>query len=189
MAVGEAVLSRQSSQVRASLIRNSRFSRKAKFWATRAKCVAISARQQCEEDANTENSRFLSLSTGICRPQTVFGGLRPPPGSSRERRWIRGCEAPPPPARAPNGASIAANPPGHMSPQVIASLGALGRSRRIGSVLENYASPGRRPPVTLRSATLHCSRPAVCSKNRMRRVQGGVGIRRGSAPLAHRSAS
>ena len=39
--------------------------------------------------------------------------------------------------------------------QVVGPQGAIGCSRRIGSVLEGYAISGRRPRVTLRSATLH----------------------------------
>jgi len=45
---------------------------------------------------------------------------------------------------------------------VIGSQGAIGCSRRIGSVRESYADLGRRPPDTLRSATLHFARPAAC---------------------------
>ena len=47
-------------------------------------------------------------------------------------------------------------PPRWSGPQ-----GAIGRSRRIGSVLEGYAALGRRPRVTLRFATLHFARPAA----------------------------
>ena len=59
------------------------------------------------------------------------------------------------PARTPHGASIAANPPGHASPQAIESQGAIGRSRRTGSVPRSYTSSGRRPLVTLWSAMRH----------------------------------
>lgn len=51
---------------------------------------------------------------------------------------------------------------GTRPPQVVGPQGAVGRSRRIGSVLEGYAISGRRPRVTLRSATLHFARPAAC---------------------------
>jgi hypothetical protein len=67
------------------------------------------------------------------------------------------------PARTPHGASITANPTGHTSPQVVGPQGAVGCSRRIGSVPGGYANLGRRPQVTLRSATLHFARPAACT--------------------------
>ena len=51
---------------------------------------------------------------------------------------------------------------GTRPPQVIGSQGAIGCSRRIGSVWEEYAALDRRPRVTLRSATLHFARPAAC---------------------------
>src|SRR5262245_53285857 len=51
---------------------------------------------------------------------------------------------------------------GTCPPQVVGPQGAIGRSRRIGSVPEGYADLGRRPPVTLRSATLHFAPPAAC---------------------------
>ena len=51
---------------------------------------------------------------------------------------------------------------GTCPPQVVRPQGAIGRSRRIGSVLAGYAALDRRPQVTLRSATLHFARPAAC---------------------------
>lgn len=51
---------------------------------------------------------------------------------------------------------------GTRPPQVVGPQGAIGCSRRIGSVLQGYAALGRRPQVTLRSATLHFARPAAC---------------------------
>ncbi|MFY9736810.1 MAG: DUF3141 domain-containing protein [Rhodoplanes sp.] len=50
---------------------------------------------------------------------------------------------------------------GTRPPQVVGPQGAVGRSRRIGSVWEVYAL-GRRPQVTLRFAPLHFARPAAC---------------------------
>jgi len=44
---------------------------------------------------------------------------------------------------------------GTRPPQVIGSQGAIGCSRRIGSVWEGYADSGRRPRHAPRSATLH----------------------------------
>jgi hypothetical protein len=51
--------------------------------------------------------------------------------------------------------------PGTRPPQVVGPQGAVGRSRRIGSVREVYAL-ARRPQVTLRFAPLHFARPAAC---------------------------
>ena len=59
-------------------------------------------------------------------------------------------------------------PPRWSGPQ-----GAIGRSRRIGSVLEGYAALGRRPRVTLRFATLHFARPAAGIQEPHERGTGG----------------
>ena len=59
-------------------------------------------------------------------------------------------------------------PPRWSEPQ-----GAIGRSRRIGSVLEGYAALGRRPRVTLRFATLHFARPAAGIQEPHERGTGG----------------
>ena len=60
-------------------------------------------------------------------------------------------------------------PPRWSGPQ-----GAIGRSRRIGSVLEGYAALGRRPRVTLRFATLHFARPAAGIQEPHERGTGAV---------------
>jgi len=63
-------------------------------------------------------------------------------------------------------------PPRWSGPQ-----GAIGRSRRIGSVLEGYAALGRRPRVTLRFATLHFARPAAgIQEPHERGTGGGAGL-------------
>ena len=92
--------------------------------------------------------------------------------SSASLRGVSGeCRAdrdlPPFPVLALNGAYsprgvIAATCRGTCPPQVIGSQGAMGRSRRIGSVSQRYTTSGRRPSVTLRSATRHFARPTAC---------------------------
>ena len=62
---------------------------------------------------------------------------------------------------------------GTRPPQVIGSQGAIGCSRRIGSVSEEYAALDRRPRVTLRSATLHFARPAACIPKPHEKGTGG----------------
>ena len=46
-------------------------------------------------------------------------------------------------------------------PQVVGAQAAIGRSRRIGSVRRCHADFGRGPLGALRSASLHCARPAA----------------------------
>jgi len=56
------------------LTKNSRFSYKGKCWTNVRKSGTISATRPRENGANAENSRFFSLSTGICRRADRFVG-------------------------------------------------------------------------------------------------------------------
>lgn len=64
-------------------------------------------------------------------------------------------------ADSPRGIDYGQSGKARVPPQVIESQGAIGCSRQTGSVWEGYADLGRRPLAALRSATLHCARPAA----------------------------
>lgn len=64
---------------------------------------------------------------------------------------------------------------GMRHPRCWGAQGAIGRSRRIGSVPEGYANSGRRPRVTLRSAALRFARdPRRPSQRPHEKVQGAL---------------
>jgi hypothetical protein len=67
---------------------------------------------------------------------------------------------------------------GARPPQVVKSQGAVGCSQRIGSVREDYAASGPSPAsrALFRFASLRATSDVVHSKNRLRKVQGGIGL-------------
>jgi hypothetical protein len=125
-----ALFSRQCSQIPVSLTKNSRFSYKGKCWTNVRKSGTISANATREKGRNAENSRFFSLSTGICWRADRFvrtasatrKSLRTAPGSGRSRlprgrrpRRSRNLQPPPklrlpPAARNSRGAASKSQP-------------------------------------------------------------------------------
>ena len=67
MRILPALFPHQCSQIPVSLTKNSRFSYKGKCWTNVRKSGTISANATSRKGRNAENSRFFSLSTGICR--------------------------------------------------------------------------------------------------------------------------